>query len=412
MSILPVRTAAVLAILALFSVPARPGPASEAGRTGTGEAPPLATDIVDAGSAARLLAWLRDAGEWIVGLDPGSGILKNTADTPDSIFINGNFARLLMALHRLTGEKGWLDEAIRWCDTFYGQQRLAPTSDFEEGGFWVDLGRNPKGNIYFGDGGTAASALAVGCGLADSRRAALYLKALERYARFVLRGTAADPQGLGRGATSTWLIRDGADRGALGCGYYLGHLSVKPYTVSTATTGGAFFAALHGLTGNPEYAEVARGAVAWLLGIRKPDGEIPYILDGETSDEWPLDTLTYAAEAFIAADAYLKDPAVRALLGRELGRTVEWLLARQNPDGSWGEARSADQQRSPRVATLLAWRYRSAGRDERVRTALGKYCAFLLDPKNAADYGLKSLVRTTGFAGLSIAEILLAGSTY
>ena len=387
--------------------------AAWAARPAAGRTPPkLETDLVDAAEAGRLLAWLRDAGDWIVSLDPGSGVLKNTGDTPDSIFINGNFARLLMALHRLTGERAWLDEAIRWCDTFYAQQRLAPTSDFEEGGFWVDLSRNPKGNIYFGDGGTAASALAVGCALADSRRKLLYLKALERYANFVLRGTVRDPQDLGREATTTWLIREGADKGALGCGYYLGHLSVKPYTVSTATTGGAFFAALHGLTGRPEYAAVARGAVAWLLRVRKPDGEIPYILDGETSADWPLDTLTYAAEAFVAADVYLEDPAVRDLLRRELRPTVEWLLARQNPDGSWGEARSADQQRSPRVATLLAWFYRNAGRDERVRTAVGKYAAFLLDPKNADAYGLKTLVRTTGFAGLSVAEILLAGSTY
>lgn len=403
---------AALILLAGFLFPVRPAAALAAGTAAPGEAPRPATDIVDAGDAARLLAWLRDTGDWIVRLDPGSGVLKNTEDTPDSIFINGNFARLFMALHRLTGERPWLDEAIRWCDTFYGQQRLAATSDFEEGGFWVDLSRNPKGNIYFGDGGTAASALAVGAGLADARRAGLYLKALERYARFVVRGTAADPQGLGREASPGWLIRDGADRGALGCGYYLGHLSVKPYTISTATTGGAFFAALARLTRKPEYAAIARGAVDWLLRIRKPDGEIPYILDGEASPDWPLDTLTYAAEAFVAAAVYLDAPPLRARLGRELGPTVEWLLARQNPDGSWGEARSADQQRSPRVATLLAWFFREAGRDERVRAALRRYVAFLLEPRNAAAYGVKSLVRTTGFAGLSVVEILAPGCTY
>ncbi len=399
--------------LILLVAPAALFPAPRAAAPAPPEIPAkLATDIVDAGDAARLLAWLRDAGEWVVRLDPGSGVLKNTEDTPDSIFINGNFARLLMALHRLTGERSWLVEAIRWCDAFYAQQRLAPTSDFEEGGFWVDLSRNPKGNIYFGDGGTAASALAVGLGLADPRRGSLYLKALERYARFVVRGTAADPQGLGREAAAGWLIREGADKGALGCGYYLGHLSVKPYTVSTATTGGAFFAALAKLTGKPEYAAIARGAVAWLLRIRKPDGEIPYILDGEPSADWPLDTLTYAAEAFVAAAVYLDDPSFRGRLGRELAPTVAWLLARQNPDGSWGEARSADQQRSPRVATLLAWCFREAGRDERVRAALRKYAAFLLEPRNAAAYGVKSLVRTTGFAGLSVAEILRPGCTY
>ena len=137
------------------------------------------------------------------------------------------------------------------------------------------------------------SALAVILNYAEPNKKSLYLKALERYARFVIDGCHIDPQGLGREGAAGWVIRQGEDRGALGCGYYEGHLSLKPYTTSTATTGGGFFSALYALTGKAEYKNIAAGAVAWLLKIRRPDGEIPYILDGLTVAEVLLPGSTY-----------------------------------------------------------------------------------------------------------------------
>ncbi|MDD8016140.1 MAG: prenyltransferase/squalene oxidase repeat-containing protein, partial [Acidobacteriota bacterium] len=347
----------------------------------------IATDLVPTSTALELVAWLNGIETWILSLDVGTQVLKNTEDTPDSIFINGNFARLLASIHRITGRETGLREALRWCDSFYVHQRLAPTSKTEEGGFWVDLSRNPKGNIYFGDGGTAAAALAVVLNHADAKRKALYLGALERYARFVMDGCLFDPQSMGREAVSSWVIQDGENKGALGCGYYLGHLSVKPYTISTATTGGGFFSALYGLTGKPEYKDIAAGAVAWLLKIQKPDGEIPYTLDGQIETDWPLDTLTYCTEAFVAADACLKDENMTKILGSRLKPTVDWLLARQNPDGSWGEMQSPDQQRSPRAVTLLAWYYRNVDPAPKIKNAVLNYCLFLLDSGKSASYG-------------------------
>jgi hypothetical protein len=372
----------------------------------------IQTDLVPPAVAQKLVAWLTDVDAWILGLDAGSQILKNTEDTADSIFINGNFARLLVASHRIAGTETYLREALRWGESFYHQQRLAMTSKIDEAGYWVDLSRNPRGNIYFGDGGTAASALAVVLGYAEPKKKNLYLGALERYARFVIDGCLIDPQGLDREASAGWVIRQGEDRGALGCGYYLGHLSLKPYTISTATTGGGFFSALFALTGSAEYREIARGAVTWLLKIRKTDGEIPYILDGETSQDWPLDTLTYCTEAFVPAWIYLKDEKTMPLLRSGIKPTIDWFLALQNADGSWGEMQSPDQQRSPRAVTLLAWYYRNVEKDPKIKEAILKYCRFLLDPDKSAAYGIKKLVRTTGFAGLTVAEILLPGSTY
>ena len=369
-------------------------------------------ELVDKELKGKLIDYLEDINKWIMTLDVGSGSLKNTEDTTWSIFINGNFARVLMASYKITGNKAYLDEGLRWCDTFYKQQQLSITSTMEEGGYWTD-GPRAK-NIYFGDAGSATTALAIGYRFADKKRQALYLKAMERYARFVTQGCLTDPQGLGRRAAKGWVIAQGKDKGALGCGYYRGHLSLPPYTIATATTGGAFFSELFAITSKQQYKDVAAGATRWLVGIRKKDGEIRYILDGLPEDkwDWPLDTITYCTEAFVAADTHLRDSGLRTLLRKELKSTVQWLLARQNPDGSWGKLRSADQQRSPRVVTLLTWYYRQVEPDAKVAESIRSYCHFLLNPENSQAYGAKELVRTTGFIGLAVAEIVTPGSTF
>ena len=55
---------------------------------------------------------------------------------------------------------------------------------------------------------------------------------------------------------------------------------------------------------------------------------------------------------------------------------------------------------------------RNVEQNPKVRDAVDRYCVFLLDPEKAKIYGIKKLVRTTGFAGLTVAEVLLPGSTY
>jgi hypothetical protein len=368
-------------------------------------------DLVDQNMRQELVSYLKDIDQWVMGLDLGSGTLKGTKDATTSIWINSNLARLLMASHRITGNKECLAEALRWCDTFCTEQERTTTTTGEPAGFWGDFGKGR--NIYFGDAGTATTALAIGYRFADEKRKATYLEAMENMARLVMHGCPDDPQGKGRGAPKSWIIAEGENKGALGCGYYKGHLSVAPYTISTATTGGTFFASLYTITGKPQYRDVAAGATRWLLKIPKPDGEFPYILDGKVESQWPLDTLAYCTEAFVAADVYLKDDdLLRKRMSKELRPTVLWLIERQNADGSWGKLRSADQQRSPRAVTLLSWYYNRVERDPKVADSVRKYCRFLLDPANSRAYGAKELVRTTGFIGLAVAEIVAPGSTF
>ncbi len=368
--------------------------------------------LIDIQMAADLSAYLKDICGWVMTLDVGGGMLKNTKDTEWSVFINGNFARLLAAGHRIFGEASYRDEALRWADTFYQQQQLAMTPKLEESGFWGDRGQT--GNPYLADAGTASTALAVCSRLADPGRQALYLNAMNRYARYIREGCLRDPQGKGRQPSAGWVIASGDHRGALGCGYYEGHLSLEPYTIATAITGGAFFSELYSLTGRPEFKETATEAVRWLFRIRNPSGEIPYVLDGKFpyANEWPLDTMTYSAEGIVGSHVLIADEAFRAELIRDVKPSVEWLLRTQNRDGSWGELRSQDQQRSPGVVTLLAWYYRSGNPDPRIAKAVRQYCRFLLHPENSKAYGVKELVRTTGFVGLVVADLLKPGVTF
>ncbi len=358
---------------------------------------------------AQLQAYLKDLCDWTLTLDVGSGQLKNTKDTAWSIFINGNLARMLMAAYQITGNRAYLDEGLRWADTFVQQQRIVITSKGEEGGYWGDAG--PTGNIYFGDAGTAATALALACRYATPARQQIYQRAMDRYVRFLYQGSIDDPQGKGRGAATTWFVQAAAAKGAIGTGYYRGHLSPHPYTVSTATTAAAFLSEYFALTRKPEIARDAYAAASWLMSLQTPDG-IPYIIDGTSQTHWPLAVMTYCGEGFIGVHTLVDDKVARDGIARGVKPTIEWLIKTQNADGTWGATRSDDQQRSAGVLSLLNWYYTSVERDERVRNAADKYIAFLLDPANSQTHGVKELVRTTGFVGLAIAEVLRPGITF
>ena len=133
--------------------------------------------------------------------DLGSGTVHNYNRTSNSlnasIFINGNLARVLMGSYRLTGNASHLAEALRWCDTFTAHQVPVTTSTGEAGGFWgagyptsVPL---DDGEIYLGDTGTAATALAICHELTtDERQRGRFLGAMEAYFRFV-RGGCTKP---------------------------------------------------------------------------------------------------------------------------------------------------------------------------------------------------------------------------
>ena len=370
-----------------------------------------AEDILDAGLCDELRLLLTNVCDWVMGLDLGSGVLKNVGvETNNSTFINGNFARVLIGGHKVLGHPRYGDEALRWCDSFVDLQRPTITSTDEKAGYWGDI---PGRNIYLADAGTAATALALGYMQAQRRRQERYLAAMENFSRFVRFGCREDPQGRGRGGTSGWLTAKGKDRGALGCGYYRGHLSTAPYIISTAVNAAAFHSLLYSINQDPELTHIVAGAVRWILAQRQPNGELPYIIDNRPpSFQWPLNTMTYCTEGLIAAYLHLDDPALRREIASGVEPCVEWLLSAQRKNGSWGEMASHDQQRSPGVTTLLAWYYRNVNADPRIAKAIRQYCRFLLNPVNQKVYGMNRLVRTTSFIGLVLADLLSPEVTF
>ena len=165
-------------------------------------------------------------------------------------------ARILLAAAKIGGDANatrscaFRDTALRWCDKLVTEQAPAKTAAGAPAGYWgVGYGPGPGslGNVYFGDTGTAVTTLAM-CyrevGGANTARGSKFMKAMRLYRSFVVGGCAGGLKGRG-GPSPGWVLPSGA----VGCGYYKGHLSTKPYVIATGTTGGAFLAELANLTG-------------------------------------------------------------------------------------------------------------------------------------------------------------------
>jgi hypothetical protein len=366
--------------------------------------------IPDEQTRVQLLEYLRTVSNWAIEVELASGELKIPGKRRTSIFINSNLARTLIACFELTGEERYLQEALAWFDILVNLQQMTLSANGDTAGFWGDF--NPSGNIYLGDAGTSATALAGAVRFAKGNRREKYMQALQLYANFVRFGAIDDPQGKGRGGANGWIIREGQSSGAIGCGYYRNELSLSPYTISTSVTGAAFFSSFYALTQDREYLQIAESAGRWLISVREPTGEIPYILHNSQSDSWPLDTMSYVADGIIGLYLRTDSEIVRAEIRKSMARSVQWLLNLQNADGTWGKLRSEDQQRSQGILNLLVWYYNEISPNPLILDGVRSNYGFFLKPANSAKFGVKELPITTGFVGLGIAEVLEPGITY
>jgi hypothetical protein len=438
------------------------------------EAESATKDGTPTATAADSLAFLQNLAEYTTHLNlPQNSLVNesvpmNSAGGTDHIFVNGNLARVLISAYRLLPRTArtheYLTQALAWCDTFVSLQADITSSQGNPAGYWgVGYGGPPNcskplrgncahgGDIYFGDTGTAVTALAQCWWSAPSpsqSRRAMYLAAMEKYATFVLEGSSSAPFNK-KGSVMTFIPADFG--GAVGCGYYestnrtsencanvpgaswANCPSTHPYTIATATTGGAFFAELYKITGNRTYATVAARAMDYDASVvlRESTGEVPYILDGancttafpRTPDcksvggPWPFDTVSYVAEGVAAVALHLPPSGLveRATLVQQWKPTVDFLLKEQNADGFWGKLGGGDLMRSPRCLTLLNWWIHAVDtptyKDKPVHDAIDKYLAYVM--KHASpEYGLRDNTMTIGMAGLTVADSIRFGSTY
>ena len=394
----------------------------------------------------------------------------NTAGGTDHVFVNGNLARSMLAVHVLVGKpKAYAAQGLAWCDTLCDLQASTTSSRGNAAGYWGAGYGEPAsctarplsgdcaagGDIYLGDTGTAATVLGLCYKLSsDSKQRARYLNTMNKFATFLLEGSATAPVNKKGTVGPDGFVHTAT--GAVGCGYYrcsartpdscsavpgpaaLQCPSLSPYTISTGTAGGAFFSELYAITRNATYAAVAEKAVAYLASVALASGEVPYILDGAncTTAEcptrgtmggpWPFDTISYVTEGVAAyaltqangSDA--RSTARRSALLTQWEATVAYLLRMQKPSGVWGPMGSGDQQRSPRCLTLLSWWLAAAPGDTAsvkksdVRRAVARFVEFLRSPAAYADdgFGLGDNTIVVGMTALALADAISFGATF
>jgi len=377
---------------------------------------------------AILLPLLANVTSWIMGLQLETNHLVGVADTlKQSIFINGNLARVLLASHKLTPNPAHLAKGLAWCDALVALQHTGEecvTHDGAQPCGWWDTGYD---ELYLADTGTAVTTLAL---CFDLGRKPSHLAALNLFDAFVRKGVAATPRCApllpgktdcsydgGRNETAAgWIIGDGPDAGALGDGYYKEALNTMPYTISTALAGGVFYAELYALGGGgaPAQLGVADGAVSWLLRHIQPNGTIPYIIDPPSALDHTYQCISYSTEAFV--DLHLRGGAAALpKLRAGLAPTIEYILGRQDASSGAllpGNATSSaalrgEIQRSARAASLLQWWHQAVDpADERLPAAVDKYIRWLGTEAGAANEGLNSWALPTGFIGLVIADLV------
>ena len=106
---------------------------------------------------------------------------------------------------------------------------------------------------------------------------------------------------------------------------------------------------------------------------------------------------------------------------------IEWLLATQNPNGSWSHPSHEpgcravfDLTRTPGIANTLVWYYTQVEKDPRVLSAVRKFDQFLLNPEEAKTFGqlnqgaafiqgCNDRDTATSLTGYALSDILVPG---
>ncbi len=133
----------------------------------------------------RLAAMLVLVSDWVCEHRLGSGEFQDSPEPifKDAIFVNGNFARVLICTYELTGERRYLDQAVAWCDHFVGEAaNPVRTSRGNDAVWWWDYDRQ---NLYLADTGTAVHALFKAYPHVDAARQAAYIGALRKFYRLI-----------------------------------------------------------------------------------------------------------------------------------------------------------------------------------------------------------------------------------
>jgi hypothetical protein len=339
-------------------------------------------------------------------------IVANKASVP-TIYVGGYYMRTLVDGFEILGDRRYLDTAIAYSDALLGKQLPS--------GFWP----TGYGAIYLADTGSALGLFIALYKHAGPERQRKFLDAVLRYADSIEKNGMIHPNG----AFGT------------GWGHVEGDAMTKPipdqYTLSSALTGGEIFTWLYHVTGDKKYGEIAYHALKWVLSTMRADGNIPYILaeegadwakHGDPKNDYELweamtyGTAGYVGEGILSFDLHCGQTEWQAWIEKAVRPNIEFLLRTQLPDGTWSKLpqTSWDRTRWPGVVDYLIWYYEHVHRDPRVRSAVQKFDAFVLDPEKGKSLGLlnrgavggvkaNAFNTVTALTGRALADILSPG---
>jgi hypothetical protein len=284
------------------------------------------------------------------------------------LFIEGYTMRALVAadaladLHFRTGREGERprrNDPIAWADSLALRQN--------DCGYW------PLG---YGEGWTADMAAALGLFVAlepyvDATRLQRYEATVDRF----LAALERDHFFLQNGAISLgWPEGNVCGAGVAAFRSDIGSAH-DPYLVSTALAGMVLPAWRFHRTADAKHAARARAAVDFSLGQMRADGSLP----GLGQREGPWLTAAYVQQGWMAADSLLRDPTFHARLASALVKHVDWLIATQRPDGTWGDPQTGENARTPSIIDFLIWYDQKCERRDDVAAAIRRATAPLVD---------------------------------
>jgi hypothetical protein len=375
---------------------------------GIGARPCHAEKLFDKTARKQLTAYLLEICNWIGAANTPDDVSRRKKDDNGSIVINAYFARTLLAGSEYAQNPKEVQEvALKWCDTF--AKRLTPvvTRKGTPGGYWLDHG--PSGDLNLTSAATAAYTLVLACSRTEGPRKQEYLAALQKYAVFILEGSAKDALKKGQAEIPSWMIMEGKDQGAFSAGVEAQPGPLLPSSASTAAHV-ALMAGLSHLTPDSRYREAANRGMEWLLKSRRANGETPFLEKGEEDDERLLRSAGYLGEAILACYYQLGNPQLNEKFSKILGPTLRWLVLAQGERGWWGEGEN--RLGSPGIANLLYWDLQFGTKSQQLPEALSKYWEAITNPVHRQTFGVMVSGLPSGLVALSIAETLKPGSTF
>lgn len=354
------RIAAALAIAAALSAACagpRGGP-DLAPSTGAAPAPA-------AGQLAAIRSWTRFV---LARHAPASRLFV------ESYFMRGLIAtaEVLEAPARSAADHALADSALARARAF--ADSLVHTQDAR--GYW---------KLGYDSGWVADMAAAVALfGSVEPHAAAARLPAYEECAAKYIRGLERDGLILDSGGVGLgWPLDETAPAGARAWRSDMGW-SDSEYLVATALAGIEVNAWLYHRTQAETYRTRAWRALDVTLARLKPDGSFPTV----GPQEGPLQVAFYVHEGWIAADAWLQDPARTGRLCTASAVHAGVLTAAQQPDGTWTSSKAGDSARTDGLVNFLLWREAHCGSEPDVHRAVERSRRFLVQPHRWGEFNV------------------------